>query len=120
MKQISLSQMILFVSDMASSVQFYREVLGLAVRYPADLADYSQEMWVELDAGACSLALHGGSEAKPGTEHQIVFQVENLEETHSAILEAGYEIGEIRLLEDGKPSASGIDPEGHRYSLRPA
>lgn len=117
MTQISLSQMILFVGDMAGAVHFYRDVLGLAVRYPAGLADYSQQMWVELDAGASSLALHGGSQEKPGTEHQIVFHVENLEQTHSVIRKAGFEIGEIHLLEDGKPAASGIDPAGHRYSI---
>ncbi len=120
MTHISLSQVILFVSDMASAVQFYRDVLGLTVRYPAELADYSQEMWVELDAGACSLALHGGSQRQPGTEHQMVFFVENLEATHSAIRKAGFEIGEIRLLEDGKPAAKGIDPEGHCFTIRAA
>lgn len=118
MTNINLSQMILFVSDMANALHFYRDVLGLAVVYPANQADLSQEMWVELDAGACNLALHGGLEKKPGSEHKIVFHVESLEATRSAILNAGYEIGEIRLLEDGKPVASGIDPEGHHYSIR--
>ena len=120
MTQISLSQMILFVGDMTSAVHFYRDVIGLTVHYPAGLADYSQEMWVELDAGTCSLALHGGAEGKPGTEHQIVFHVENLEQTHSVIRKAGFEIGEIRLLEDGKPVANGVDPAGHHFSIRNA
>ena len=118
MTKVSLSQIILFVSNMGQAVHFYRDVLGLTVVYPADWADYSQEMWVELDAGDCSLALHGGSEKIPGREHQIVFHVENLEATRLAILDAGFEIGEIHLLEDGKPVAKGVDPEGHHFSIR--
>ena len=120
MPNVSISQMILFVGDMAGAVHFYRDVLGLTVSYPQGLTDYSNEMWVEFDGGACSLALHGGSQEKPGSEHQIVFHVGNLEETRSAILEAGFEIGEIRLLEDGAPAAKGNGPEGHRFSIRPA
>jgi predicted enzyme related to lactoylglutathione lyase len=120
MPNVSISQMILFVGDMAGAVRFYRDVLGLTVSYPQGIADYSKEMWVEFDGGACSLALHGGSQEKPGAEHQIVFHVENLEETRSAILEAGFEIDEIRLLEDGAPAAKGVGPEGHRFSIRPA
>lgn len=118
MVQASLSQMILFVKDMAGEVRFYRDVLGLEVRHPHGLADYSNEMWVEFDAGACSLALHGGAKATPGDQHQIVFRVADLEQTRLAILDAGVEIGEIRLLEDGEPAASGVDPEGHRFSIR--
>ena len=118
MTKVSLSQIILFVSNMDQAVHFYRDVIGLTVVYPEDRTDYSQEMWVELDAGHCSLALHGGSGKKPGSEHQLVFHVENLEASRSAILDAGFQIGEIRFLEDGKPVAKGVDPEGHHFSIR--
>lgn len=119
MAEALLSQIILFVRDMSAEVRFYRDVLGLQIRYPQGLADYSNEMWVEFDAGACSLALHGGSQERPGVEHNLVFQVVDLEQTRSEILKAGIEIGEIKLLEDGKPNASGVDPEGHHFSIRP-
>ena len=118
MIQAKLTQIILFVEDMARAVGFYRDLLGLKVVYPQDLTDYSETMWVEMEAGACTLALHGGAKAKPGDEHNLIFKVDDLEAARQAILRAGVEIGTIRTLEDGKPIASGVDPEGHRFSIR--
>lgn len=113
-----INQIILYVKDVQSEVRFYRDVLGLAVVYPQDTADFSQEMWVELDAGGLSLALHGGAQETPDDEHELIFTVADLESARLAIHNAGIEIGEIRILEDGKPIASGIDPAGHRFSIR--
>ena len=113
-----LKQIILFVMDMESEVWFYRDVLGLEIIYPQDNKDLSQEMWVELDAGGCTLALHGGADKAPDDEHQLIFTVHDLEAARSEILAAGIEIGEIRLLEDGLPVASGVDPGGHHFSIR--
>lgn len=118
MIQGKLIQIILFIKDMARAVGFYRDLLGFQVVYPQGLSDFSQEMWVELDAGPCSIALHGGARETPGDEHQLIFKVDDLEAARQELLAAGIEIGEIRTLEDGKPVASGVDPEGHRFSIR--
>jgi predicted enzyme related to lactoylglutathione lyase len=114
----SLFQIILYVSDMAGEVHFYRDVIGLNIRYPQGISDYSQQMWVELDAGGCTLALHGGSKKPPTNDHEIIFKVDNLEQARTEILNAGIEIADIRLLEDGEPIAEGIDPDGHRFAIR--
>ena len=115
----SLFQIILYVKDMESEVRFYRDVIGLLVVYPQDLlADFSKEMWVEFDAGGCSLALHGGVQEPPDDKHEIIFKVENLAQARMEILNAGIQIAEIRLLEDGAPIAEGYDPEGHRFAIR--
>ena len=118
MIQGTLIQIILFIKDMARAVGFYRDLLGFQVVYPQGLSDYSQEMWVELEVGGCSIALHGGAKNSPGEEHQLIFKVADLEAAREELLTAGIEIGEIRILEDGKPVASGVDPEGHRFSIR--
>ncbi len=115
----SLSQIILYVKDMDSEVRFYRDVIGLKMIYPQDeIADFSQEMWVEFDAGGCSLAMHGGAQKPPDDKHEIIFKVENLAQARMEILNAGIHIAEIRLLEDGAPIAEGCDPEGHRFAIR--
>jgi lactoylglutathione lyase len=44
------------VSNMARSVAFYREALGLRLRFES-------EMWSEFETGATTLALHGGGTA---------------------------------------------------------
>ena len=118
MTRASINQIILFVKDMAGAVCFYRDLLGLEVRYPSHVADDTDEMWVELDAGACSLALHGGADEPPGKQHQIVFKVDDLEQMWQKLHDAGVDIGEIRLLEDGKPAAEAVDPEGHCFTIR--
>lgn len=118
MARTSINQIILFVKDMAGAVRFYRDLLGLEVRYPSHLADDTDEMWVELDGGARSLALHGGADEAPGKGHQIVFKVDDLEGMWQKLHAAGVEIGEIRLLEDGKPAAKAVDPEGHCFTIR--
>lgn len=113
-----LMQIILYVKDMGSEVHFYHDVLGLPIRYPAGLADYASQMWVELETGDCTLALHGGEHVKPDTKHEIVFEVEDVETARQAIVAAGIEMMPTRILEDGAPIAEGIDPAGHRFAIR--
>ena len=113
-----LMQIILYVKDMGSAVRFYHEILGLPIRYPAGLADYADEMWVEFKTGDCTLALHGGDHEKPDTQHEIVFEVEDVAAARDAIVSAGIAINPTRILEDGAPIAEGVDPAGHRFAIR--
>ena len=118
MIKATLNQIILYVKDMPGAVHFYRDVLGLTVRYPQGKEDYAQEMWVELDAGSCSLALHGVAKRSPDSQHELIFTVDDLETARQMLLTAGVKMGEIRILENGKPIASGVDPAGHPFSIR--
>jgi predicted enzyme related to lactoylglutathione lyase len=113
-----LMEVILFVQDMEREVWFYRDVLGLTIRYPQGLSDYSREMWVEFATGDCTLALHGGAQHQPQTLHEIVFLVSDVAEVRRVIIQAGIKIGEVRTLEDGAPIAEGVDPAGHRFAIR--
>lgn len=113
-----LSQVILYVKDMAAEVHFYRDLLGLPIRYPKDKSDYSAEMWVEFETGECSLALHGGAADSPGIEHELVFTVDDIMTTWLALEEAEVDVGQVRMLETDEPIATGRDPEGHRFSIR--
>jgi len=112
------TEVILFVQDMNSKVRFYRDVLGLPIRYPKGLSDYSGEIWVEFVMGDTILALHGGAESNPDDLHEIVFRVDDVEQARAAIIKADHDIGEVRTLEDGAPIAQGLDPAGHRYAIR--
>ncbi len=111
-------QIILFVQNMNSEVRFYRDVLGLPLRYPQGLDDFASEMWVEFEMGDTLLALHGGAEEKPDDLHQIVFTVDNVAQSREMIINAGIEMGSMRTLEDDSLSASGFTPNGHRFSIR--
>lgn len=111
-------EIILYVQDMNAEVRFYRDVLGLPLRYPKDLKDYSDEIWVEFSVGDATLALHGGADSTPQDDHEIIFMVDNVARAREMIIAAGTEMGEIRDLEDGSPIAEGKDPDGHRFSIR--
>jgi catechol 2,3-dioxygenase-like lactoylglutathione lyase family enzyme len=67
------------VDDMAKSVAFYRDTLGIPVKYES-------EDWVELDAGNVTIALRrfgSGPEGRPelgvGEGATIVFEVDDIE-----------------------------------------
>jgi len=114
------TEVILYVQNMNSEVHFYQDVLGLSIRYPQGLADYTDEMWVEFTLGDTILALHGGAKSQPDDLHEIVFWVTDVAQARADIIKAGYELGEVRTLEDSALIAQGMDPAGHRYAIREA
>ena len=84
------------VGDMEKSVAFYRDTLGLPVKYES--AD-----WVELDAGNVTIALRrygSGPEGRPelavGAGATIVFQVDDIEAAKAELDAKGVKlIGDI-------------------------
>jgi len=48
------------VSDMQRSVEFYRDTLGIPLKFQSP-------EWTEFATGATTLALHGGGSSSPGT-----------------------------------------------------
>ncbi|MDX1613163.1 MAG: VOC family protein [Candidatus Promineifilaceae bacterium] len=114
----NLMEVILYVEDMNRQVAFYRDRLGLAVSYPTDVEDYSEVVWVTLDTGPCTLALHGGGRRRLGDDApKIVFQVDNIETAHRQLGERGVTLGEIRPAAPGVRVADGLDPEGNKFSI---
>jgi catechol 2,3-dioxygenase-like lactoylglutathione lyase family enzyme len=92
------------VDDMEKAVAFYRDKLGLPVKYES--AD-----WVELDAGNVTIALRrfgSGPEGRPelgvGEGATLVFEVDDLEATQAELQAQGveflggiFEYGAVRL-----------------------
>jgi catechol 2,3-dioxygenase-like lactoylglutathione lyase family enzyme len=75
---IDLTEVILYVADMAEAVAFYRDRLGLPVSFP-HCDDYSQQYWVVFETGLCKLCLHGGGERRQGPDAaKIVFRVQDI------------------------------------------
>ncbi len=74
-----IDYVMVMVSDMSRSVQFYRDKLGLRLRFESP-------DWTEFETGTTVLALHGGGKAaavsnepKAGTA-SIGFYVDNLDD----------------------------------------
>lgn len=115
---LGLFETILYVEDMAAQVAFYRDKLGLAVKEPRGLADYSHEYWVELDTGPCTLVLHGGGKRRLSEDApKVVFQVENISEARAALLARGVSLGQQRTPAPGVWVCDGYDPEGNKFSI---
>lgn len=118
MKLGPLIEVILYVRDMATQVAFYRDTLGLQVSYPRDRESYADEMWVTLETGECTVALHGGATDAPGpAAPTLVFQVDDIDAARETLVERGVSMGEIRTAAPGILVSDARDPEGNRFSI---
>lgn len=109
---------ILYVQEMDVQVRFYRDVLGLPIKFPAGLSSYAEEFWVEFDTGQCSLVLHGGGQKRLGADTpKVAFSVRDIQAARAALLARGVQIGEMRSPAPGVQVCDGFDPEGNPFSL---
>jgi catechol 2,3-dioxygenase-like lactoylglutathione lyase family enzyme len=113
-----LLKVIIYVQDMDAQVRFYRDVLGLSIKFPDGLDGYRDEFWVEFDSGQCSLVLHGGGQKRLGEDTpKLAFEVADIEQARNALMQRGARLGEVREPAPGVKVVDGIDPEGHPFSL---
>jgi lactoylglutathione lyase len=110
------------VSDMSRSVAFYRDILGLSLKFESP-------GWSEFQTGATTLALHqirarGGGEGRAlagpvaGT-CSIGFSVENLEGTHRELAARGaqFVLAPTEQADEGIRLAVCTDPDGLAISF---
>jgi catechol 2,3-dioxygenase-like lactoylglutathione lyase family enzyme len=113
-----LMEVILYVKNMQAQVVYYRDKLGLRVKEPQQVEDYSAVFWVELDTGACTLVLHGGGQQRIGDDApKVVFRVSQIEQARRTLVERGVLLGEIRSPAPGVLVCDGVDPEGNKFSI---
>lgn len=83
-----LNYAIVFVSDMAESVRFYRDTIGLTLKFESP-------EWTEFMTGGATFALHRGEQGIENTPSPDVtapgqcrpgFSVDNLDEFHSHMI----------------------------------
>ena len=105
---------LIFVTDMARSVSFYRTLLR---REPA----YQSEHWSEFEVGGARLGLHkaDGEEAVPGSGSvRLFFEVEDIEAERARLQQAGVPLrGPIAELEGVGRNLLFEDPDGHVLEL---
>jgi len=120
MKTLSrLGQIILYVSDMGRSVEFYQDRLGLPVTFPGPDVDLATQPWVTFDTGKTSLALHdGGPGNQPSLAPALVFIVEDLETAAHDVESHGVKLSEITEPHPGVRLCHGTDPDGHVFFLK--
>ena len=106
---------IVMVSDMDRSVGFYRDTLGLKMRFQSP-------DWSEFDMGSTTLALHGGGKVQPpaaGKEQfagtaSIGFTVDNVDNTFNDLKGKGvkFVMNPTERQGEGIRLTVAIDPDG--------
>jgi lactoylglutathione lyase len=107
---IKLGYAIHLVADMDRAVAFYRDVIGLELKF-------SSPAWSEYETGATTLALHPASaENAPGTTH-LGLHADAIMAVHGCLRAAGVRFTRNAAPEHGITLAESADSEGARVSL---
>ena len=102
------------VSNMQKSVAFYRDQLGLSLKFES-------KDWTEFQTGETTLALHGGGSPKPAAHGpepagtcSIGFNVENVNNTYQMLQEKGvrFVMPPTARSEEGIKLTVALDPDG--------
>jgi catechol 2,3-dioxygenase-like lactoylglutathione lyase family enzyme len=102
---VELAEVVVYTQDMARATAFYRDTLGLE-------PDFESPHWTTFRTGACTLALHPGTEAPDPT-----FLVDDLDAARDSLEAAGVDVTEIREPAPGLRVFDARDPDGNRFSL---
>ena len=103
-----VSYAIVFVSDMTRAVAFYRDVVGLPLKFES-------AAWTEFATEGATLALHTGDDAagrcRPG------LNVPNLDEFHRNMMANGVTCVQPPKETFGARIAQYLDPDGLEFSV---
>jgi lactoylglutathione lyase len=117
-KQVSYIMVV--VSNMKKSVEFYRDILGIPLKFES-------EDWTEFETGATTLALHGGGkqmekgqmkEQYAGT-CEFGFTIENIQETYEKLRSKGVVFTMPPTYREGEGITLAVcsDPDGLPISI---
>jgi lactoylglutathione lyase len=81
---MKLNYVIKFVSDMTRAVSFYRDVLGLPLKFESP-------GWTEFTTGETTLALHPASDKNPAGTVQLGFGVTDIQTLYEKMVGSGVE-----------------------------
>ena len=108
---MKLNYVIEFVADMDRAVRFYRDVLGLLLKFQSP-------GWSEFSTGETSLGLHPASEKNPAGSVELGFNVPDLERFHQEMAAKGVQFSMPPTKQDfGGTLAQFLDSEGGRCSV---
>ena len=106
-----LTYAIEFVADMERAVKFYRDTLGLVLKFQSP-------GWSEFATGETVLALHPASEKNPPGSVELGFGVENIEKFHQEMAGRGVQFSMPPKKQDfGGTLAQFVDSEGGCVSV---
>jgi catechol 2,3-dioxygenase-like lactoylglutathione lyase family enzyme len=104
-----LTYVMKFVADMDTAVRFYRDALGLPLKFESP-------GWSEFATGDVTLALHPATDSKPAGSVGLGFQMDELEKRHDEGEEGGITFVTAPHREHGILLATFLDSEGAECS----
>jgi predicted enzyme related to lactoylglutathione lyase len=108
---MKLNYAIKFVGDMDRAVKFYRDVLGLPLKFESP-------GWSEFATGETTLGLHPASEKNPAGTVELGFSVPDLPKFHEEMLARGVHFSMPPAKQDfGGSLAQFVDSEGGHCSV---
>jgi lactoylglutathione lyase len=106
-----LSHIIEFVADMERAVKFYRDVVGLPLKFES-------QGWSEFATGDVTLALHPASDNNPAGKLEMGFTVPDLQQFHAEMRSRGVNFSMPPSKQDfGGMLAQFVDSEGAHISV---
>ena len=106
-----LNYAIVFVSDMGKAVKFYRDTLGLPLKFESP-------HWTEFANDGSTIALHPANAENPAGTCQLGFPVEGLDAMHQSLTSQGVKVVMAPRTEQyGIRQAVYADPDGLRFTL---
>src|SRR5690348_18142663 len=111
-----LNYAIKFVSDMDSAIEFYRDALGLPLRFQSPF-------WSEFETGATTLALHPASDDNPAGSVQLGLGTADIDNFYASGQAEGLVFTSPPTDVHGTRIARFRDPDGAEISVsgaRPA
>ena len=106
----ALKYVIKYVSDMDRAVEFYRDRVGLTLRF-------SSAHWSEFETGETTLALHAANEDHPAGTAQLGFGTEDLDVFHAELKASGVEFTSPPTEQFGSRIAKFIGFDGAECSV---
>jgi lactoylglutathione lyase len=105
-----LTYAIKFVEDMDRAIAFYRDKLGLELKFQSPF-------WSEFATGDTTLALHPASDENPAGTVEVGFALDDLGDFYARREELGIEFTRQPREEHGVHIAQIRDPDGARVSV---
>jgi|SRR5882724_1487406 len=108
---MKLNYVIKFVGDMDRAVKFYRDVLGLPLKFESP-------GWSEFATGETTLALHPASQMNPAGTVELGFMVADIQKFHKEMVARGVQFSMPPTKQDfGGLLAQFADSEGAHCSV---
>lgn len=108
---LKLTHVIEFVAEMDRAVKFYRDVIGLPLKFQSP-------GWSEFATGETTLALHPASESKPAGSIELGLTVDDLAKFHEQMSAKGVKFSMPPTKQEyGRMLAQLVDPDGAHSSV---